>query len=122
MPYKSFDFIPAFTQQDMDYISFCSISRDGRKIAFFVRANKMDGVTTGGYIYDVFLRENGRNTRVTHLGAKYRLYGVALSPDGSRLTLISEDRKTYENRLWVGNSDGSDMRDITLSSEQVAEL
>ena len=122
MPYKSFDFIPAFTQQDMDYISFCSISRDGRKIAFFVRANKMDGVTTGGYIYDVFLRENGRNTRVTHLGAKYRLYGVALSPDGSRLTLISEDRKTYENRLWVGNSDGSDMRDITLSSEQVAGL
>ena len=122
MPYKSFDFIPAFTQQDMDYISFRSISRDGRKIAFLVRTNKMDGVTTGDFTYDVFLRENGRNTRVTHLGSKYRLYGITLSSDGSFLALIRKDRKTYDNRLWVGNSDGSGMRDITLSSEQVAEL
>jgi Tol biopolymer transport system component len=90
------------------------ISNDGSKIVFVSITNKMDGVH-GLYNYDIFLRKDGVNHRLTRLGTF--LYGIALSPDGTRVAFLSDKERKKKPTLWVMRSDGTGLTEIKLPKE-----
>ena len=103
---------PAFVNGD--FSDAPHISNDGSKILFVSRTNKMDGVH-GLYNYDIFLRKDGVNNRLTRLGTF--LYGIALSPDGTRVAFLSDKERKKKPTLWVMNADGTGLTEIKLPKE-----
>lgn len=100
---------PAFVNGD--YSDAPHISHDGSKILFVSRTNKIDGVH-GQFNYDLFLRKDGVINRLTRLGTF--LYGATLSPDGTRIALLSDKERNKKPTLWVMNSDGTGLMEIKV--------
>jgi Tol biopolymer transport system component len=103
---------PAFVNGDFSDAPY--ISNDGSKILFKSITNKMDGVH-GLYNYDIFLRKDGVNNRLTQL--RTFLYEIALSPDGTHIAFLSDKERNKKPTLWVMNSDGAGLMEIKIPME-----
>lgn len=115
-PDYGYELKPAFTRGSNS--GFPSISSDGKKILFTSKTNDLDG-TIGAFTYDLFLRTNGKNLRLTNLGAV--IEGGVLSPNGETVFFFADKAramnwaptsKKHVYGFWLMNSDGTNMREI----------
>ena len=93
-----------------------SVSLDGSRILFVSRTNELDDIK-GQYNYDLFLREEGANKRLTKLGAYMR--DSVISMDGSRIVFVISMKREQDYTIWVMNSDGSDMQEVKIDGVTV---
>lgn len=103
------DFRPAFTNGE--YSSTATISNNGY-ILFISRTNKMDKIVAGIYNYDLFIRKNDINTRLTSLNSF--IGDASISQDGTRVVFQSDPKRERKPDLYVMNSDGSNLTQILL--------
>ena len=66
----------------------------------------------GNFNYDIYIRENGKNTRLTKLNSYIKDANV--SPDGTRIAFLSDEERNQDFSLWVMNSDGTGLTEIIL--------
>jgi Tol biopolymer transport system component len=106
---------PLFTYGS--HADVCAITHDDT-ILFVSDLSKADGGTTGPPICDLFLRKtDGSIRRVTNI--KNENYSAHISPDGSRIPF----RKNNEwSSIWLINSDGSGLQEITIPMEKLETL
>lgn len=105
---------PAFMNDESSFGP--SVSLDGSRILFVSRTNELDDIK-GQYNYDLFLREEGANKRLTKLGAYMR--DSVISMDGSRIVFVISMKREQDYTIWVMNSDGSDMQEVKIDGVTV---
>lgn len=105
------ELLPALSNRD--FSNKPSVSRDG-KILFSSRTSEMDG-KSGQFNYDLFVRENETNRRLTNMQSA--LDQAAISPDGSRVVFLSDLKRDRAFTLWVMNIDGTDLREIKIPTQ-----
>lgn len=109
---------PAF--QNGWYSNEPAVSRDGT-VLFASITNKMDGIG-GPYNYDLFIRKEGKITRLTNM--KAMIAESAISYDGTKVVFIADmdpERKGGPT-LWIMNSDGSDLKQIKLPRDRLWQM
>lgn len=88
-----------------------SISMDG-KIVFAAITNDMDNAK-GKYNYDLFLRANGQDKRLTQL--KSTIMYHAISPDGKLIAFLIDTKRDQVYELMIMNVNGSGLRSLGIS-------
>ena len=86
-------------------------------VLFTSRTNKIDGITKGYYNYDLFLRKDGTNRRLTRL--KTIIEGSVLSPDSKSVAYISDPERNRQPSLWLLDIDKESYEMIPLSVGEV---
>jgi len=92
-----------------------SISADGRKIVFHSRSDIVDELKGQGWTYDLYVRVADKISRITNL--RMVIYASAISPDGDHVVFIGDKEKRGEISLWLGNTDGSGIRQIKIPAK-----
>jgi Tol biopolymer transport system component len=74
--------------------------------------------------HDLFIYENGKIKRLNWIQRGSNIADLSISPDGSRVLFQItkyEDRYMIEQSLWIGNTDGTGLRQITVPWGQLKQ-
>ena len=82
-----------------------TVSADGG-IAFVSRSNELDGLGGQYFYYDLFLRKDGKTTRLT-TEQFARIADPVLSFDGSLVVFLASKTRDEGPALWLVKSDGT---------------
>jgi Tol biopolymer transport system component len=78
----------------------------GGEIAFVSRINELNGLEGSQFYYDLFLRKEGKTTRLTTEGFA-RIVDPVMSFDGSLVVFLASKTRDEGAALWLVKSDGT---------------